>query len=516
MATPSLAMIPSAIADSKVYSVLPNNGDGDFTFNRDSSATRIGQNGLIQTVGFFGSDVLNGYNFTSGYTAYPSGSIDSATSFTSLSGGGGVRPNSDVLSSGKTYICSLAGTVPTGNIKLLQWDGAGNYSPSFSGTFDVTFEFIQTGSYNNFWLRNDAAATTTITKFTIQEITGDQPRLNYDISNGVVQSCPSLLLEPASTNSLVYSEDFSNAAWIKTSATVESGFVSPDGTLNADLLQLTLAGGNIYDGVGGSGDYSFSVFAKYKDAQYIRLRSTGSYAYFDIQNGVLGSTINVINTKIENYGNGWYRCSVIGNNTNALAQIYVSDTDGSNTGTGGVYLYGAQFEAGSYPTSIIPTTGAIQTRAAETCFGAGTSSTFNSTEGTLYAEFKSNNADLIGISIYGINANDRVCFYGQTGNSIVFRIRVGGVYVYTYSKISLDLTTTQKVALTYANNNVKAFINGVLVNSSTSVAATFPSGTLIQGAFDNAGAQDFYGKCKDLRVFNEALTDLQLQKLTTL
>ena len=35
MATPSLAMIPSAYADSKVYSVLPNNGDGDFSFNRD-------------------------------------------------------------------------------------------------------------------------------------------------------------------------------------------------------------------------------------------------------------------------------------------------------------------------------------------------------------------------------------------------------------------------------------------------------------------------------------------------
>ena len=68
MATPSLAMIPSAYADSKVYSVLPNNGDGDFTFNRDSSATRVGQNGLIQEVGFFGSQLVNSWtnsNFSS-------------------------------------------------------------------------------------------------------------------------------------------------------------------------------------------------------------------------------------------------------------------------------------------------------------------------------------------------------------------------------------------------------------------------------------------------------------------
>ena len=59
MATPSLAMIPSAYADSKVYSVLPNNGDGDFTFNRDSSATRVGQNGLIQEVGFFSNNKVS-------------------------------------------------------------------------------------------------------------------------------------------------------------------------------------------------------------------------------------------------------------------------------------------------------------------------------------------------------------------------------------------------------------------------------------------------------------------------
>jgi len=63
MATPSLAMIPSAYKETKVYSVLPNNGDGDFTFNRDSSATRIGQNGLIQTVGFFGNELITNGSF---------------------------------------------------------------------------------------------------------------------------------------------------------------------------------------------------------------------------------------------------------------------------------------------------------------------------------------------------------------------------------------------------------------------------------------------------------------------
>ena len=48
--TPSIAMIPSGYKDEKVYSVLPTNGDGDFTFARTSTATRVNSNGLIEEV----------------------------------------------------------------------------------------------------------------------------------------------------------------------------------------------------------------------------------------------------------------------------------------------------------------------------------------------------------------------------------------------------------------------------------------------------------------------------------
>ena len=47
---PTLALIPSAYKTSKVYSVLPSNGDGDFTFTRTGEATRVNQAGLIETV----------------------------------------------------------------------------------------------------------------------------------------------------------------------------------------------------------------------------------------------------------------------------------------------------------------------------------------------------------------------------------------------------------------------------------------------------------------------------------
>ena len=46
----SLALIPSGTKASKLYSVLPANGDGDFTHSRGSTATRVNKDGLIESV----------------------------------------------------------------------------------------------------------------------------------------------------------------------------------------------------------------------------------------------------------------------------------------------------------------------------------------------------------------------------------------------------------------------------------------------------------------------------------
>ncbi len=50
MSTPILAMIPSGRKATKLYSVLPTDGTGDFDFSRASSATRVNSAGLIESV----------------------------------------------------------------------------------------------------------------------------------------------------------------------------------------------------------------------------------------------------------------------------------------------------------------------------------------------------------------------------------------------------------------------------------------------------------------------------------
>ena len=56
----------------------------------------------------------------------------------------------------------------------------------------------------------------------IEEVATGVPRLDY--TNG---TCPSLLLEPQSTNLITYPLSFDNAYWTKSGASVTGGFSAP-------------------------------------------------------------------------------------------------------------------------------------------------------------------------------------------------------------------------------------------------------------------------------------------------
>ena len=78
-----------------------------------------------------------------------------------------------------------------------------------------------------------------------------------------------------------------------------------------------------------------------------------------------------------------------------------------------------------------------------------------------------------------------------------------------------DRTDFLKVAVLYQNNNHKMYINGVEVSVDTS--GSVPSAnTFDRLNFDlGQGSFDFYGKVRNVQVFTEALTDEQLEKLTS-
>ena len=213
----------------------------------------------------------------------------------------------------------------------------------------------------------------------------DMPRLDY--SGGA--SCPSLLLEPQRSNLLEQAEYY-NTYWIQNVISVNNNVAtSPERLQNASkLVPDNGTGGNRSLGKpfsGLSGIHTFSTFAKAGEYGYVALRirnSPSGYVMFDLTDGSIhnendNSQYVTDSAKIEDYGNGWYRCSASFDPSGSVAagdlypslSVGITGDEGSQwdgDGTSGIYIYGAQFEQASYPTSYIPTYGSSVTRSYDT------------------------------------------------------------------------------------------------------------------------------------------------------
>ena len=345
----------------------------------------------------------------------------------------------------------------------------------------------------------------------IEEVGSGQPRIDYkDDSEGA------LLLEPSRTNFLTYSEDFSNNSYTKTNVTVTSGFLAPNGSTNATKLVSSAVNGQLLFG-GGSGNTntkSVSVFAKANTStskfKIIEQYYSGHQTLFDLNLGVVEFN-NSVGSKIEDYGNGWYKCTHIQSYTSG--QTNATFAFRTNTPES-LFIWGAQLEVGSYATSYIPTQGSTVTRVADACNNGGNEQVINSTEGVLYAEIsglsQSNSNYYITIGQNTINGILGISFY--TGNNrILFDYWVAGVETYHIESIS-DITQFNKIAVCYNGTSIKGYINGVSVWNTTVTA--FAVNAISELNFNYSGGNAFYGNVKDVRVYNEALTDQELIALT--
>jgi hypothetical protein len=358
----------------------------------------------------------------------------------------------------------------------------------------------------------------------IEVVTNNKPRIDFlNDSNGA------LLLEPQRTNLALYSEQFDNAGWSKTGVGVTANdSTSPDGNTNADKLfnsvgttgfasqTISLVSSTIYSG---------SVFAKNagRNSLFVLFSGSGGSASCTFDLTTLTTTPSGgVTAKIEDYGGGWYRCSVVftATSTGASAfRIYPTSTTGD--GTSGVYLWGAQLEVGSYATSYIPTQGAIAgvTRVAESCNGAGNDQVFNDSEGVLFAEISAlaNDSTKRRITINNDSSSNFVQLeYRPTTNTIQVGVFNGASQGY-FTELISNITLFNKIAYSYKLNEFKLYVNGIQLGVTINSGSVFLNGTLKNLSFDNgAGSDTFYGNVKQIQYYNTALTDAELQALTTI
>jgi hypothetical protein len=344
------------------------------------------------------------------------------------------------------------------------------------------------------------------------------PRLDY-----LGSTCPRLNLEPQRVNLQLNSESFDNATWTKTYSVVTANQIaSPDGYVNADKLDETTAN-NIHQLESSRtvtvAAYTMSVFAKKGERNFVRLYedTTSNSAYFNLNTGAVGTVSGATATaKIEDYGNGWYRCSLTYTETGTFGRYRIvvakQDNETSYAGTAGygIYIYGAQYELGAYATSYIPTLAASATRGADACSKTGISSLIGQTEGTLFAEIYPEefvNGSYIGISDGTFTNRIIFGFEGGAGNLLVFgNTGLSGSGTYTRGQ-------KIKIALAYKSGSSALYVNGTLAaGSGNAFTASYSQFNFNSGA----GSQNFFGKCAQTLLFKTRLTNAELATLTTL
>jgi len=349
----------------------------------------------------------------------------------------------------------------------------------------------------------------------IESVAADIPRLNYEVTNGVVDSCPHLLLEMNSTNMVVQSNNFTAGGWNFSNLTVTgSNTTSPEGKINASKLTTSNVNHSLFLDltVTESTEYSFSFFIKRGTMTELKYRVN------DLSNSA--NIISPTSYYAQTSSKYWERISATFTTSSGCTSIrFIPVTSSGVTGT--VFLYGCQVEEESYATSYIPTSGTTQSRASESCTGAGDVNTFNSVEGILYAEMKRDIATDNGFRRVTINdgsLNNTV----RLGYSTVTNEIKGVVTINPSSPVSLvftglSVTEFRKMALLYKANRIELWVDGSKRAENTTTSVTFPANTLNDLSFQHSNGSDkLRAKVKDVRYYDtDGMSNTEVTNLLT-
>ncbi len=348
----------------------------------------------------------------------------------------------------------------------------------------------------------------------IKTVGANEPRVDYkDNTDGA------MLLEPQSTNLITYSEDFSQ--WSSNGGGVTSNqTISPDGTLNADKLFAKTNNGQHridFSSSNASGATTFSFFAKSAEYNSVWVRIGLSTSYFNLENGESFNNNTDTTSSIKYYGNGWYRCIITKEISSAnevcrinLTQSYKDSSVWIGDGTSGLYIWGAMHEQGSYATSLINTSGSAVTRLQDECNNGGNEQVFNSQSGALFGEFKTDpDGGNFLISISENNNNGGAVFIGADANEKIYTYYNSANHV---SDIN-SYDSFNKVCISWGSDGVKIYINGLSKTVLGSQALSTSNYNNIKFSRANTSLK-FFGQTKDLRVYNQALSDQELIELT--
>ncbi len=386
-----------------------------------------------------------------------------------------------------------------------------------SGTL---FSVVPNTAVGDFTVTGDAEgeATRVNKDGLIETVAANVPRLDYNPTN---PQDPTLLLEPQRTNDTTHSEDFTQTSYwnnvIDVVATTNQT-TAPDGSNTGNKIQAN-SGTNFKILRKGAftipSGITMSIFVKRGNHDYITFKAQGDFN-FNLSTLTWGGSYS--NVGYELYPNDWVRLHhTTTSSSTSYFGIYLTDSSFNQswnaTGEEFVYVWGAQYETGTYPTSYIPTSGGAGTRTVDTCGDAG-NGTIIKAEGSLFVDFTtSNSANNKRISITDASDSNNNIFIQLAGTSFAVQIVSGGTILYSWA-FAVTLSDRHKLALRYKDGDSKLYYNGVEKTATTASGTWFTDGLLDTFSLNQGSGLEFYGELRQAMLF-EALTDAELITLTS-
>jgi hypothetical protein len=387
--------------------------------------------------------------------------------------------------------------------------------PSTQPTLDLNFAKSKVLDQRITFYRN-SLGTYTDDRGIIRTVPENVPRFDHNPATG---ESLGLLLEESRTNYVRYSTNFTLAEWASSmSSTVADQITAPDGTSTADLISGTgfLRYFTSTVSYNSTGVHTISLYVKAGTSTTVRLNrydgTNDEGATFNLTGS--GSVSNAYGppdrTYIQQLANGWYRCELTCTNlASADFQIHLD-----NAGT--LYIWGAQFEAGSFATSYIPTSGSTIARAVDNVSIANPTFSFPC---TIYGEYDTQVLQYAR-RLYEIIPT------GATGTqSIRPLIQNSGDFDFFTSYTSSHSVTGPAVVNTgfkfcqvirTSGYNTVSLNGGAVTNSSatTTLTSTSTSSLVLGNSSFGDSPRNWCGHIRRFMVYNSALTNTQIQNLT--
>jgi hypothetical protein len=364
-------------------------------------------------------------------------------------------------------------------------------------------------------------------------------------------------VEPSAQNLAWHSHLWISANnWANTAVTVvtgTSGTTDPFGTNLANAISPTsgssahIAQSNTPTTISYTSGTIYTQSAFFKQGtgnagRYVQMTFPGvgnsftqlGYANFDLQLGtvtvVTGTTADTNRSaRIENYGNGWYRCQLTATaNVSAggagVAAILITASGSTRapsfagTTTDILYGFGAQLETGSVATSYIPTITAPITRNAEVISVTGAvSGCIGQTEGTMYAEvvntLQTSYSEGYVARLFA-DANNEVWIRKEGGgNTYTVRWRANSQNT-TFSSVAVP-NGVSKIAFAYKSGDTALYLNGSQVGVTNTDVRSFAIGPNSVAIGSTSTGAYFNDRIRAVALYTTRLTNAELAALTT-